>query len=303
MTAPGSWDGLQVPLALGASPYSLPSSLFVCVPAVPQVSSHCPFLGMEQQTKRKARTICMAATGFSLLRSEALLQPVLATRPPLFLNVLPRRWRNTLVVPELCHQSSAELLLTRPLSGFPNSRPPARLTSSFPSRPTRCWGPTIRRFGRHPTCSPGKQPAGGGPVEIVTRGHQVELHGHYFQEPLDRRYERQQQRSSWTLNSTPRPIPQQSTFHPGNKSCRNEGELTISKEQILPRHLLQHLSLHSSKGETQMFGFPAFTQLSVHLRLLCHHKMLGFPALVLHWAVPAAQQGTAMGLISLDGMR
>lgn len=50
-----------------------------------------------------------------------------------------------------------------------------------------------------------------------------------------------------------------------------------------------------------MFGFTALSQLSIYF-WLGHHEMLGDPALVLHWAVPAAQQAVGMGLTSLDGV-
>lgn len=210
----------------------------------------------------------MAVTRVSLLRSEA---PPSCPAPLSLLspNALPRRCRNAA---QLWYQSSAELPLARPLGGFPNSRP--------------CCGPWA--VSPQPAAIAALQsastlPAGG------SQGQQIELHGHYFQEPLDQWYERQQQRSSWTLNSTPFPIPQQSTFHPGSKSFCDEGESTVPKEQLLPRHRLQQLSLRSSEGDTKVW----FWNFLLCLPFLQQHKMLG--ELVLHWAVPAAWWQTWVG--------
>jgi len=163
---------------------------------VPKVSSHCWFLGMEQgKLKAKVHLICITVTGVSLWRSEASLQPILATRSPLFLNILPRHWRNAFVASELCHQSSAELVLARALSGFPNSRTPSCPSSSVRSRLHALPGSHTWCFRWRPACLPGHLPARG-LVEMETQKHQIELHGHYFQESLDRLYERQLQRSS-----------------------------------------------------------------------------------------------------------
>lgn len=97
-------------------------------------------LGWSNKPKAKVHMISVAVTGIFPLRSGGPLQPILATRSLLFLNVLPRCWRNALVAPELCHQSSAELLLARPLGSFLNSRPPMHPSSSLPSRPHALLG-------------------------------------------------------------------------------------------------------------------------------------------------------------------
>lgn len=122
-TAPGSPGKMRwVPGPSGTGGVFLPPPLSSL--SLSWWSPKCPTtagsLGWSNKPKAKAHMICVAVTGVSLLGSEAPRQPVLATRSPLFLNVLPRHWRNTLVAPEFCHQSSVELLFPRPLGSFPN---------------------------------------------------------------------------------------------------------------------------------------------------------------------------------------